>query len=193
MPFNQGVPNMPNATTPPAALTLTISTADAAVFLPLFQEGVGVRIVTGVSLQDLMCRQWQLNPDYVSGRISTLFLNGRPVDDTDKALIRDGDILALSGAMPGLIGATMRRGGVLAPFRSGITHQADVEGGAAGERPGRITLKLFNLLIPEIGPHFLARGVAVSGRRIMDLGEAWAAQIDRPEEEVQIALQTPDP
>ena len=48
-------------------------------------------------------------------------------------------------------------------------------------------------LIPEIGPHFLARGVAVSGRRIMDLGEAWAAQIDRPEEEVQIALQTPDP
>lgn len=184
---------MPSATTPPAAATLAIATADAAVFLPLFQEGVGVMIVAGVSLQDLMCRQWCLNPDYVRNRISTLFLNGRPVDDTDAALIRDGDILALSGAMPGLIGATMRRGGVLAPFRSGITHQADLECGAAGERPGRITLKLFNLLIPEIGPHFLARGVMVSGRRIMVLGERWAARIEKPEMEVQIVLRTPAP
>lgn len=183
---------MPHIETPPAAVTLKIQATDAAAFLPLFQEGVGVRIVDGVSLQDLLCRQWALNPEYVAGRISTLFLNGRPVDDIETARIRAGATLALSGAMPGLIGATMRRGGVLAPFRSGITHHAEDDRGGAAGRPGRITLKLFNLLIPEIGPHFLARGVEVAGRRIVTLGARWASQIDKPEAEVHIVLEATD-
>ena len=136
-------------------------------FRTLFQQGVGVSIQTGTSLEDLLCGQWQIDRDYVMNRISTLFLDGKPVDDLPAAVVRDGATLALSGAMPGLIGATMRRGGVLASFRSGITYRSGAE--TSGSSRGRITLKLFNLLIDELGPGFLARGIWVPRRRLAEI------------------------
>jgi hypothetical protein len=136
-------------------------------FRTLFQQGVGVTIQTGTSLEDLLCCQWQIDRDYVMNRISTLFLDGKPVDDLPAAIVRDGATLALSGAMPGLIGATMRRGGVLASFRSGITYRPASE--TPGSFKGRITLKLFNLLIDELGPGFLARGIWVPRRRLAEI------------------------
>ena len=136
-------------------------------FRTLFQQGVGVSIQTGTSLEDLLCCQWQISRDYVMNRISTLFLDSKPVDDLPAAVVHDGATLALSGAMPGLIGATMRRGGVLAAFRNGITYCETSEGDAGGR--GRITLKLFNLLIDELGPQFLARGIWVRHSRLAEL------------------------
>lgn len=136
-------------------------------FRALFQQGVGVTIQTGTSLEDLLCCQWQISHDYVMSRISTLFLDSKPVDDLPTAVVQDGATLALSGAMPGLIGATMRRGGVLASFRNGITYCETAKGDARGR--GRITLKLFNLLIDELGPQFLARGIWVSRFRLAEL------------------------
>jgi len=136
-------------------------------FRPLFQQGVGVSIQTGGSLEDLLCSQWQIDPDYVMNRISTLFLDGKPVDDLPSSIVQDGATLALSGAMPGLIGATMRRGGVLASFRSGITYCPTTDTHNRGN--GRITLKLFNLLIDELGPGFLARGIWVPRRRLAEI------------------------
>jgi hypothetical protein len=136
-------------------------------FRALFQQGVGVTIQTGSSLEDLLCCQWQISRDYVMSRISTLFLDSKPVDDLPSAVVQDGATLALSGAMPGLIGATMRRGGILAAFRNGITYCETSEGDAGGS--GRITLKLFNLLIDELGPQFLARGIWVAHSRLAEL------------------------
>ncbi len=133
-------------------------------FRSLFQQGVGVDIQTGASLEDLLCCQWQLDHDYVMNRISTLFLDSKPVDDIAATIVPDGATLALSGAMPGLIGATMRRGGILASFRSGITHCDNTADLACGS--GRITLKLFNLLIDDLGPGFLARGIWVARAKL---------------------------
>ena len=135
-------------------------------FRTLFQQGVGVSIQTGVTLEDLLCCQWRIDRDYVMNRISTLFLDGKPVDDLVTSVVEEGATLALSGAMPGLIGATMRRGGVLAPFRSGITYCASASGQTSGD--GRITLKLFNLLIEELGPRFLGRGVWIARSRLAE-------------------------
>ena len=74
--------------------------ADAwPVFRTLFQQGVGVAIQTGVSLEDLLCCQWQIDREYVMNRISTLFLDGKPVDDLPAAVVNDGSVVALSGAM----------------------------------------------------------------------------------------------
>jgi hypothetical protein len=128
---------------------------------------VGVTVETGTSLEDLLCRQWEIDRDYVMGRISTLFLDGKPVDDLPASIVKDGATLALSGAMPGLIGATMRRGGVLASFRSGISY--DPRGAARMGGSGRITLKLFNLLIDELGPRFLSRGIWTTPSRLKAL------------------------
>lgn len=136
-------------------------------FRPLFQQGVGITIQIGTSLEDLLCCQWKIDRDYVMNRISTLFLDSKPVDDLPAAVVHDGATLALSGAMPGLIGATMRRGGVLASFRNGITYCETSEGDGGGS--GRITLKLFNLLIDELGPQFLARGIWVPRTRLAEL------------------------
>jgi hypothetical protein len=61
----------------------------------------------------------------------------------------------------------MRRGGVLASFRSGITYCPTTEAQHSGN--GRITLKLFNLLIDELGPGFLARGVWISRTRLAEV------------------------
>jgi hypothetical protein len=81
------------------------------------------------------------------------------VDDIDTALVRDGETLALAPAMPGLMGAMLRRGGYYAPMRSGITHRGDTAPRGIGE--GRITVKLFGMALRELGPKLLERGIEV--------------------------------
>jgi hypothetical protein len=132
----------------------------------LFQKGIRVDIETGCTVRSLLLEQWNLPADYVMGRISTLFLNGKPVDDMDEARVREGAVLALSSAMPGLVGAVMRRGGFYASLRGGITYHETAAD--SGVRKGTITVKLFNLLIRELGPTFLRRGFRVSRRDLPD-------------------------
>lgn len=125
----------------------------------ILQKGFLVEIDTGCSVRELLSAQWKLSKTYVDQRISTLFINGNPVDDIDEAVVEDGATLAMSGAMPGLVGAVMRRGGLLSSFRSGITYSSKAKIGMT--RPGCIRVKLFNMLIKELGPGFLKCGIGV--------------------------------
>lgn len=127
------------------------------IFFPLFQKGVAVPAVTGCTLRSLLCDQFNIPADYVTDRITTIFLDNRPVDDLDRTIIQEGSRVTLSAAMPGLVGATMRRGGFYAALRQGISHAADA-GTAAGSK-GTIRIKLFNLLLAELGPLVLAHGL----------------------------------
>jgi hypothetical protein len=94
------------------------------------------------------------NPD------SNRFFEREAVDDLKQAIVRDGSTVALSAAMPGLVGATLRRGGFFASLRPAITSAAEPE--AASPKPGRVILKLFNLLVPELAPALLAEGVGLT-------------------------------
>ena len=156
---------------------------------PLFQKGIRVDIQTGCTVKSLLLEQWNIPADYVTERISTLFLNGKPVDDMDEARIREGAVLALSSAMPGLVGAVMRRGGYYASLRGGITYHETAAD--SGIRKGTITVKLFNLLIREIGPYFLYRGFRVSRRDLPDKIPAPPEGRDAPEGEVFIIAPPP--
>lgn len=127
------------------------------IFFPLLMEGVEVEIETGASVKKLLIEQFGISADYISSRITTLFLNSRAVDDAATALVQDGATLALSGAMPGLVGATMRSGGFYAAMRGAMTYQNDTDIPLA--KQGRIKLKLFNLLLDELGPRVLTRGI----------------------------------
>jgi hypothetical protein len=69
--------------------------------------------------------------------------------------------------MPGLVGATMRRGGFYAALRQGISHV--MESGASAGACGTVRLKLFNLLLTEIGPLILARGLILEKAEFDDL------------------------
>ncbi len=129
-------------------------------FFPVLQAGFLVMARLDESIREVLCGQLGLSADYVARRISTIFLDGKPVDNIDAAVIREGSTLALSSAMPGLVGATMRRGGFYASFRSSITHREEGHHGAGKE--GLFRVKLFNLLMAELGPPFLERGIYLS-------------------------------
>lgn len=142
-------------------LHLIIAPGRVEDFLQIFRTGVGVVVRVGCSVKDLLCGQFRLDESYVDRRITTIFLDGKPVDAIGTARIREGSTLALSAAMPGLAGAILRRGGALAPLRANITRE-DGEKNGAPERDGVITVKLFNLLAPELAPGFLHRGVLLT-------------------------------
>lgn len=148
------------ASTPSAILSLSLGEGALSEFFPLFQQGVTIRAHTGRSVADFLCDQIGLDPGYVRERITTIFLNGKAIDDVNLAILKAGSTLALSGAMPGLVGATMRRGGYYAAMRSGITHTES--GVKAEERIDSIRVKLFNLLLPELGPLFLRQGIILT-------------------------------
>jgi len=97
-------------------------------------------------------------------RIQTLFLNGKAIDNPDTALFKEDSTLALSAAMPGLLGATLRKGGYYARMRNEISHQEQSQGITLHE--GFILLKLFNLLPAEIGPAILERGIWLTGEEL---------------------------
>jgi len=147
-------------------LNLSVSPEQVARFHPLMQEGFMVRAEVGCTIKTLLCDQFKVSPEYLETRVQTVFLNGKPVDDLESAEIPAGATLALSAAMPGLVGATLRRGGYYARMRSDITYRKEEAPGARGE--GMVRIKLFNLLGPELAPTFLAKGVWLSSSRLRE-------------------------
>jgi len=118
-----------------------------------------VKVQVGCSIKTMLCKQWGLSTEYVEDRVKTIFLDGKAVDDIDSAVIKDGSTLALSAAMPGLAGAILRRGGPLALLRSQTTHREEKK--YSSRREGMVVLKLFNLLVNELGLRFLKEGIFV--------------------------------
>ncbi len=138
-----------------------------STIFPVFQKGIRVETMIGGSLHDLFYDIWKLPREFVETRISTIFLNGKPVDDLKSSYVKEGAVIALSSAMPGLVGATLRRGSVLASFRNGISHREEKH--TRNTEKGTITVKLFNMLIKELGPAFLQIGFQVDGRDLAGL------------------------
>ena len=133
-------------------------------FFQLLAQGFLLQVQVGCSLRDLLCRQLGLSEDYVDQRIQTIFLDGKAVDDVDGAVVRQNSTLALSAAMPGLAGATLRRGGAYKTMRSQISHITT--GQEALLQDGTLTLKLFNLVAGELGSGFLKQGVWIGGKAL---------------------------
>ncbi len=129
------------------------------------EKGVVIPADTGCSLKAFLCGQLGFSEAYLDQRIQTLFLDSRPVDDVDEAVVRDGSTVALSAAMPGLLGATMRKGGRYATFRKGISVQTDATG-KMEKKNGRVTIKLFNMVAKEVGVHLLKKGVEIKGQNL---------------------------
>jgi hypothetical protein len=145
---------------------LTVKVQFVPLFFPILQKGFVQKIEVGCSVMALLSGQLGLSEAYIENRIQTIFLNGKPIDDMHTAIIRDGASLALSSAMPGVLGATLRRGGYYSRMRSQITHVEDSESLPCAD--GRIIVKLFNLTIRELGPMFLERGIWIEAEDLRD-------------------------
>jgi len=136
-----------------------------ARFFLLLQQGVRLRCRVGRSVEWFLKDELGAGPGTIA-KIQSIMLDGKAVDDIGSAVIHDGSTLALSAALPGLVGATLRRGSRYASFRSGITyHEA---GPACLPVEGWVSIKLFNLLMAEMGPGLLRQGVFVNGAFLAD-------------------------
>jgi hypothetical protein len=156
-----------------STVCVKVSPSHVTRFHPLLQAGFFLRCRVGVSLRAFLEETLKLSDLYIDDKISTIFLDGKPVDDIESAMIPDGCTIALSSAMPGLVGATMRRKSFYATLRNTITH-ASLDNGIASY-DGSVRLKLFNLVMTEIGPGLLEKGIFLQST---ELKEFFADQQD---------------
>ena len=131
-------------------------------FIKLIQSGFRMQVKTGLSIKELLCDHLGISDDYLHNRIQTIFIDGKAVDNEDNAWVYDGARIALSAAMPGLVGATFRKGGQYASFRGTISYTEPKNSGVKGE--GEITLVFFNMVANELGPAFLQKGIIIDGQ-----------------------------
>jgi len=134
-------------------------------FFMLLQQGVSIRRRVGCSVDMFLKEEIGAAPETIE-KIQSIILDGKPVDDIVSALVHEGSTLALSAAMPGLVGATLRRGGAYSSFRSAITYH---EAGAPAPREGWVRVKIFNLLMADLGPGLLQNGVLVNSHDLIDI------------------------
>ena len=151
---------------PAVALSMVVKEETVPIFFQLLGHGVSMNVQIGGSVKDLLCRQFKIAEDYLDGRIKTIFLNAKVVDDLSSATVTDGSTLALSGAMPGLVGAILRSGGFYASMRSQISYDQNKPSSLL--KAGKITLKLLNLVVKELGPAFLAQGIGFNGVKLQE-------------------------
>jgi hypothetical protein len=145
-------------------LHLTVDEDSASLFSSLLGKGFTVKTKVGCSVRELICRHLGVGADYLEDRIQTIFLDGKAVDNVEDTVVGQGATLALSAAMPGLAGATLRRSGPYAAMRRQITHQGRAKESTV--REGSVVLKLFNLVAKEIGSIFLTQGIWVDGNNV---------------------------
>jgi hypothetical protein len=142
-------------------ITILLNTDKAAgnQMTSLLQRGFLLPINAPLSIRDVLTALPGFTPEYIDTRVQTIFVNSLAVDDTSNILI-PGDTLALSAAMPGLAGAIFRRGGRHASLRTRpISGRLNIP----SDQPGRITVKLFNMIAVETGPVLLQSGIIVQG------------------------------
>ncbi len=141
-------------------LYLSRNKGGLVAFFPLLQRGVLLKSLVGCSVRNLLCKQLGVADDYLTNRIQTIILDGKPVDDENTATVHDGSVLALSIALGGAFGASFRKAGLVAGFRSSITHREENRPPATSFE-GALTIKLFNQVAEELGPVLLNKGIGI--------------------------------
>uniref|UniRef100_A0A832A0B4 MoaD/ThiS family protein n=1 Tax=Desulfacinum infernum TaxID=35837 RepID=A0A832A0B4_9BACT len=152
-------------------------------FFPWFQSGLWILVPSGTTVAKLLAETWRLSPEKIHRDVGTVFRNGIPVDCLEATDVSDGDVLALSGPMPGLAGAILRKNSPLA----GLRHSARAvssAASAAGQTLHRIQVKLFNRLIEDVGPVLLKGGIELERAAALQCLRDWQASERRKPERV---------
>ena len=149
---------------PTQDLSIVVNSNLIPFFFQLMGQGFIVNAPANCSVKELLCSQLGIHEDYLAGRIQTIFLNAKVVDDVNSAIVSEGSTLALSAAMPGLVGAILRSGGFYASMRSQISYDKNIS--SSPSNAGKITLKFFNLIVKELGPAFLEKGIWIEGEKL---------------------------
>ncbi|MBI5849381.1 MAG: hypothetical protein HZB31_15795 [Nitrospirae bacterium] len=133
-------------------------------FFLLLQQGVVIRCRANCSVAVFLREELRADEETIA-KIQSIILDGKAVDDIEAAVVKDGSVLALSAAMPGLVGATLRRGGAYSSFRNAITYHEKAD--ACSLKEGCVRIKIFNLLMAEMDPGLLQRGVFLKAEDLL--------------------------
>jgi hypothetical protein len=139
-------------------ITIHVDGQHVGRFFSLLESGFWIPSTPGDTITDLVVSGLGVDRDYLKDEIQTIFLNGRPVDDPDQACVVDGDRVAFSASMPGLLGATMRKGGYFRAMRQSISHCPNAAS-ESHQEPFWVMIKCFNMIARELAPHLLGRGI----------------------------------
>ena len=149
---------------------------------------------SGVSIREVLGDWAGISSDYLDAVVQTIFHNGRAVDDDRKVMVADGSVIALSAAMPGLVGAVFRKNSPVAGMRTmnfpPSTQRPDTGSpaqSAAGSAAlpslvsGDITiaLKFFNRVNADLGPLFLRRGIRVPGETAHEVFSQYRDRLEK--------------
>lgn len=150
---------------------------EMGTWIPMLGGGIGIRFTPGESLKGVLCDRLGIRQRYLEERIQTILVNSHPIDDPEQICIAHGDVVALSAAMPGLVGTTLRRGSHLAAMRRDITLCTEARGGR-DPADSIMTLKLFNMVAAELGPRVLSGRILLKGK---DLRYLYRHYLDLPQ------------
>ncbi|WP_291319301.1 hypothetical protein [Desulfonatronospira sp.] len=138
-------------------------------FSLMLQQGFFMPVPKVCSLREFLCKLVGVCGVYTEKSLQTIFLDGSAVDDIDQAMIRPGCRLALSAAMPGLVGATMRRDGYFKRMREGISlsSRQEKETDSQQDKSFRIQVRLYNAVGRDLAGLFLHQGIIFSSNDLI--------------------------
>ena len=128
------------------------------------QSGVFVWLEHPYTVRAFLEECFNLSESFILSRVQTILLDSKVVDDMDTAWLRPGSRLALSAAMPGVVGAALRRDGLFARMREGIRCPAGCCPDDAA--PFWMELRLYNAMIEELARPLLAYGFLIREDRM---------------------------
>jgi len=143
------------------------SSSITGFFMPDLQSGFSIQSKEGVTIYAFLTEYCGISDEYISGKIKTIMIDGGPVDEIFNTIIHDKGVCALSGAMPGIVGAMMRMGSPYAAMRESITVKP--VGSTEAGKDILVDLKLFNIILSDMGVEFLKRGILLDRKRFFYL------------------------
>ena len=153
---------------PPGFILLEPKGTDRTEILFMLQQGVYVPLpetpVPGrVSVTSFLLRVLNLDDESFRDEIKTMMLNNMVVDNPDRTDLKRDDVLIVSGAMPGLVGAMLDS--PIKVLRSTISgdnrKKSENSNQAEEESPAIIRLKAFNTVLRDHLEDILKYGVYI--------------------------------
>jgi len=133
----------------------------------VLQAGFFRQSSQGVTLFAFLSSLPDFTEDYITNRVQTIFLNGDPVDDMNLAFSSETATLALSAAMPGLVGSLFRKSTILTSLRKTAVQKQVRDDGA----PVVVRVKFFNIISVEKGAALLSGGAALRSEDLLSFLE----------------------
>lgn len=130
--------------------------ADLSVLL---QASFGLPVPGSLSVAEFLAG-WLDLPEETVTKVQSVFLNGSPVDDLETAMLDPDCTLALSAALPGLLGATLRRAGYYARLRESISYGRKADP-ATDHGPFVLRMRLLNMTGRDLAACVLDKGVVL--------------------------------